>query len=188
MGHTSKLGFQPLTHEAKLDLVEGSENIGRVDGFFARAQGELVGATAVLDRYGDIHRGTDAGGEGYAHLVARWLMKTVALLLSAKMALACICVLGGSTPFAKRVIMDLGRLRSCGERRSLVSTSVAWHRCQRWLGGGLPQLLTHPGPSPCLFFPATSGLRMEEAPMMKRPLLGARSLWWARVRARTRAR
>jgi hypothetical protein len=41
-------------------------------------------------------------------------MNTVALLLSASIALACICVLGGSTPFARRVMMDLGRLRSCG--------------------------------------------------------------------------
>lgn len=43
----------------------------------------------------------------------RWLMNTVALLLSASIALACICVLGGSTPLARRVMIDLGRLRSC---------------------------------------------------------------------------
>src|SRR3954465_10564015 len=41
-------------------------------------------------------------------------MKTVALLLSAKMAFACIWVLGGSTPFASRVMIDLGSVRSCG--------------------------------------------------------------------------
>jgi hypothetical protein len=29
------------------------------------------------------------------------------------MAFACICVLGGSTPFARRVMMDLGSVRSC---------------------------------------------------------------------------
>lgn len=43
----------------------------------------------------------------------RWLMNTVALLLSARIALAWICVLGGSTPLARRVMIDLGRLRSC---------------------------------------------------------------------------
>ena len=43
---------------------------------------------------------------------ARWLMKTVALLVRARMAFACICVLGGSTPFARRVMMDFGRVRS----------------------------------------------------------------------------
>lgn len=46
----------------------------------------------------------------------RWLMNTVALLLRANIALACICVLGGSTPLASRVMIDLGRLRSCLER------------------------------------------------------------------------
>jgi hypothetical protein len=51
-----------------------------------------------------------ADGETYA--LARWLMNTVALLVSARMALACICVLGGSTPFARRVMMDLGSVRS----------------------------------------------------------------------------
>ena len=45
--------------------------------------------------------------------MARWLMNTVALFVKARMALACICVLGGSTPFARRVMMDLGSVRSC---------------------------------------------------------------------------
>lgn len=39
-------------------------------------------------------------------------MNTVALLLMARMAFACICVLGGRTPFARRVIIDLGSVRS----------------------------------------------------------------------------
>lgn len=39
-------------------------------------------------------------------------MKTVALLLMARTALAWICVLGGSTPFASLVMIDLGKLRS----------------------------------------------------------------------------
>lgn len=39
-------------------------------------------------------------------------MKTVAPLLIARMALAWICVLGGKTPFARRVMIDLGKLRS----------------------------------------------------------------------------
>jgi hypothetical protein len=43
---------------------------------------------------------------------ARWLTNTVALLVSARMALACIWVLGGSTPLARRVMMDLGSVRS----------------------------------------------------------------------------
>ena len=46
------------------------------------------------------------------YLAARWFMKTTALLLSARIALACICVLGGSTPLARRVMMDLGSVRS----------------------------------------------------------------------------
>jgi hypothetical protein len=48
--------------------------------------------------------------ETYA--LARWLINTVALLVKASIALACICVLGGSTPFASRVMMDLGSVRS----------------------------------------------------------------------------
>lgn len=40
-------------------------------------------------------------------------MNTVALLLMARMALAWICVLGGNTPFASLVIIDLGSVRSC---------------------------------------------------------------------------
>ena len=40
-------------------------------------------------------------------------MKTLALLVMARMALAWICVLGGSTPFARRVMIDLGSVRSC---------------------------------------------------------------------------
>ena len=39
-------------------------------------------------------------------------MNTVALLLRASIALAWIWVLGGSTPLAKRVMMDFGRFRS----------------------------------------------------------------------------
>lgn len=39
-------------------------------------------------------------------------MKMVALLLNARIALAWICVLGGSMPFASRVIIDLGRFSS----------------------------------------------------------------------------
>jgi hypothetical protein len=47
-------------------------------------------------------------------------MKTVALLFSAMMALAWICVFGGSTPLASRAMMDFGKVRSC----SLVSLPV----------------------------------------------------------------
>jgi len=54
------------------------------------------------------------GRDTYAF--ARWLMKTLALLVMARMALAWICVLGGSTPLARRVIIDLGSVRSCGPR------------------------------------------------------------------------
>lgn len=50
------------------------------------------------------------GDETYA--AARWLMKTVVLLLSASTALAWICVLAGSTPFASLVMIDFGKLRS----------------------------------------------------------------------------
>lgn len=57
----------------------------------------------------------ERGSEFLAYLFARWLMKTVALLLSARIALACICVLGGSTPLASRVMIDLGRVRSWSE-------------------------------------------------------------------------
>ncbi len=42
----------------------------------------------------------------------RWLTNTLALLVMAIMALPCIWVLGGRTPLARRVMMDLGRLRS----------------------------------------------------------------------------
>lgn len=49
---------------------------------------------------------------GGAYALARWLMNTVAPLVSARIALACIWVLGGNTPFARRVMMDLGRVRS----------------------------------------------------------------------------
>lgn len=41
-------------------------------------------------------------------------MKTVALLLMASTALPWIWAWGGRTPFASLVMMDLGRLRSCG--------------------------------------------------------------------------
>lgn len=40
-------------------------------------------------------------------------MKTVVLLLSARTALAWICVLAGSTPLANLVMIDFGKLRSC---------------------------------------------------------------------------
>lgn len=40
-------------------------------------------------------------------------MKTVALLVMARMALAWICVLGGRTPLARRVMMDFGSCSSC---------------------------------------------------------------------------
>lgn len=40
------------------------------------------------------------------------MTKTVVLLLMARMALAWICVLAGRTPFARRVMIDLGRVRS----------------------------------------------------------------------------
>jgi hypothetical protein len=50
--------------------------------------------------------------EETAYAFARWLINTVALLLRARMALAWIWVFGGRTPLAKRVIIDLGRLRS----------------------------------------------------------------------------
>jgi len=40
-------------------------------------------------------------------------MKTVALLLMARMALAWICVFGGNTPFASLVMIDFGNVRSC---------------------------------------------------------------------------
>ena len=39
-------------------------------------------------------------------------MNKVALLFIARMALACICVLDGRTPFDNRVMMDFGRARS----------------------------------------------------------------------------
>ena len=44
---------------------------------------------------------------------ARKLTNTVALLLSAMLAFACICVFGGKTPFASRVIILFGRVKSC---------------------------------------------------------------------------
>lgn len=50
--------------------------------------------------------------EAGTYELARWLMNTVALLVRARMALAWICVLGGRTPLAKRVMMDLGSVRS----------------------------------------------------------------------------
>lgn len=49
---------------------------------------------------------------GEEYLEARWFTNTVALLLKATMAFPCICVLGGKTPFASLVIIDLGRVRS----------------------------------------------------------------------------
>lgn len=39
-------------------------------------------------------------------------MKTVVLLLKARMALPWICVFGGNTPLASLVMMDLGRVSS----------------------------------------------------------------------------
>lgn len=39
-------------------------------------------------------------------------MNTVALFVSARIALACICVFDGNTPLAKRVMMDFGSVRS----------------------------------------------------------------------------
>lgn len=39
-------------------------------------------------------------------------MNTVALLLRARIALPCSCVLAGRIPLASLVMMDLGRLRS----------------------------------------------------------------------------
>lgn len=50
-------------------------------------------------------------------------MNTVALLLMATMAFPWICVFGGRTPLARRVRMDLGRLRSC-KQAWLVSVRV----------------------------------------------------------------
>jgi len=47
-----------------------------------------------------------------AYASARWLMKTIALLLIAWIAVAWICVLAGKTPLARRVIIDFGSCRS----------------------------------------------------------------------------
>lgn len=57
-------------------------------------------------------------------------MNTVAPLVSARMALACIWVLGGSTPFARRVMMDLGRVRS------YITVLSVLHRVWQTMVGG----------------------------------------------------
>ena len=62
---------------------------------------------------------SEHGESTYA--LAKWLTKTVALFVSASMAFACICVLGGSTPLARRVMIDLGSVKSYISRTSLVS-------------------------------------------------------------------
>lgn len=61
--------------------------------------------------------------------MARWLINTTALLLRARMALAWIWVLGGRTPLARRVMMDLGRVRSCWEG---VSATRVEGVCPAW--------------------------------------------------------
>ncbi len=75
--------------------------------------------------------------EGITHEFARWLMKTVALLVSARIALAWICVFGGSTPLAKRVMIDLGSTNSSilTESRSL-SLSLSFLSEPASLGAG----------------------------------------------------
>jgi hypothetical protein len=46
---TRKLGFEPLAHEAALDVVEGFEDVGGHDGLFVGGYGEVVCATSRLD-------------------------------------------------------------------------------------------------------------------------------------------
>lgn len=55
----------------------------------------------------------EGGADGATHLAARWLINTVALLLSASSASFWICVLPGRTPLARRMIIERGRPRSC---------------------------------------------------------------------------
>lgn len=52
------------------------------------------------------------------------MIKTVVLWLRAMIALAWICVLGGSTPLDNRVIIDFGRVRSCSSGQSVCSHLV----------------------------------------------------------------
>lgn len=62
----------------------------------------------------DIPRSCPAAEKPRAtHAFARWFMNTVAAFVMASIALAWICVFGGKTPLANRVMMDLGRFRSC---------------------------------------------------------------------------
>lgn len=46
------------------------------------------------------------------YALAKWLIKTVALLVMARIAFACICVFEGNTPLARRVMIDFGSVRS----------------------------------------------------------------------------
>lgn len=43
---TSKLGLEPLAHEAVLDVVEGFEDVGGHDGLFVGCYGGFVCAVA----------------------------------------------------------------------------------------------------------------------------------------------
>lgn len=70
------------------------------------------------------------GDSRETYAFARWFINTVALLVMASMALAWIWVFGGKTPFARRVIMDLGSCSSCArfQRRQHTGASFSWAR------------------------------------------------------------
>ena len=50
--------------------------------------------------------------KGGTYALAKWLIKTVALLVMARIAFACICVFEGNMPLARRVMIDFGSVRS----------------------------------------------------------------------------
>lgn len=124
------------------------------------------------------------------YALARWLMNTVAPLLIARIAFAWIWVLGGRTPFANRVMIDLGRLRSlCGSPVS-VKSCYRWPFARGSLGVGMflaiPQSLSHPcyhslcpPPCPCPSSPprmALAARRSGRAALWRRALLGREPL------------
>lgn len=106
---TLELSFQTLAEEGIFYVVQRSEDVGGHDGLpicvMRRVLVRSVGPVRIIFPL--------FPGEVFAtYALERWLMKTIALLLMARMAFAWIWVLGGRTPLARRVMMDLGRLRS----------------------------------------------------------------------------